>query len=218
MSGNEMSPQDTCTLLKFDIDCKRISEHGDSLNNSTAFEALSDENNKICIIQDSRKHPSKTVRRLQIGITEAEFRRERSSYEHKKSTAETQSTTSINLSHESSATFGTNASRPLSSKLINRLNQSWVDEKSLDSVSDDSSEGSTDESSCVSSAVAESESTWLEKSLQPDADVVKEERKIVRRRIRHKYSGKTIPQLRDQSADGEESTIDLPEEEEQSSS
>jgi len=218
MSGKETSPQDSCTRQKSDIDCKRISEHGDSLNSSTAFEALSDENNKICIIQDSRKQPSKTVRLLQIGKTEAEYRMKHPSCEHIKSNVETQNTTGNNPSRESSTASGINASKTSSSTPVYRLTRSWIDEKSLDSNSDDSSKDSTDESSCVSSTVAESESTWLEKSMQPDADVVREERKIVRRRIRHKYSGKKMTEYRDPCADGEESPIDLAEEEDQSSS
>merc|ERR1719499_588209 len=155
--------------------------------------------------------------RLQIGKAEAEYRRKHSSSEHLKSDVETRGT-GTNHSSESSSTSG--SSKPSSSKPVNRFYGSRIDEK-LDSNSEDSSQGSTDESSCASSTVAESESTWLEKSLQPDADVVKEERKIVRRRIRHKYSGLTVPQEQDQGgcADGEDSaTIELREEGEESSS
>jgi hypothetical protein len=212
MSGKEVSSQDSCALQKSDIDCKRITDQRDSLNGSTAFEAISEE--KICLrssgFQDSRKHP-------------AVLRRKHDSYKHKKSNGEPQSSMSINPSYESGTTSGINGSKSFSTP-VNIFNSSGLNEKYLsnsvnsDNSSSSNSGSSSETTSRESSTVAASESTWLEKSLQPDLDVVQEERKITRRRLRHKYSGKTIPQRRVQDADGEESTIDIPEGREESSS
>jgi len=207
MSGKQNSSQNA--LQKSAIDCKRISDHGDSLNSSTAFEVLSG-------FKDSRKHPGV----FKIGKKEAEYRRKKiDSYKHKKSKGETRSSMNMNPSYESSTTSG-NASKS-SSMPASIFKRSALDEKCSPNSSDssnskDEDDSTEEESSCVSSTVAESESTWLEKSLQPDLDVAKEERKMIRRRIRHKYSGKAVLQRIGQT-DGEDSTIDVKEGHEESS-
>jgi len=203
MSGKKVSSQESCALQKSDIDRKRITDQ----------KALSDE--KICLrssgFQDSRKHPGV----FKIGKKEAEYRRKKhDSYIHKKSKGETRSSMKINPSSESSPTSG-NASKS-SSMPANILNQSALDEKS--SNSDDRSTSKDFSSTEESSFSTKSESTtWIEKSQQPDLDVAKEERKMMRRRIRHKYSGKTVLERIDQT-DGEESTKDVKEGLEESSS
>jgi len=229
MSDKEVSRQEPC---KPRIDSKRNS---DTLESSTAFEALSNENNKIYRtsprFRDSRKHSPKTVKCLETGNTEAESKRKHVSCKLTKSDVQTQSTTAINPSYASSTTSGTKSSSTTSGTNLsnpscrtpvdrpqNDRNYASIEEKCPDSNSDETSQDSTDESSCVSStSIAESESTVLENSLQPEADAVREERRIIRRRIRHKYSGKYI-HARDQCSDGDESTVDLVEESEQSSS